>query len=58
MINGKRYFLLPNFNTPVPGMSREILDNDTATIDKIYLNSLEMKKGESGGVSILRKAGM
>ena len=49
---------LTNFTTPVPGTLREVLDNDTTTRDKSYLNGLNMTKGESGGVSMMLKTGM
>ena len=42
----------PNFATPVTGTSREVLDNDTATRDKSYLNGSGMKKVESVGLSM------
>ena len=53
-----KQFAFPNFTTPVPGTLRKVLDNNTTTRDKFYLNGLGMKKGESGGVSILFKTGM
>ena len=53
-----KQFAFPNFTTPVPGTLRKVLDNDTTTRDKFYLNGLGMKKGESGGVSIMFKTGM
>ena len=53
-----KQFAFPNFTTPVPGTLRKVLDNDTTTRDKFYLNGLGMKKGESGGVSIMLKTGM
>ena len=51
-------FTFPNFTTPVPGTSRKVLDNDTTTRDKIYLNGLGMTKGKYIGVSMMMKEGM
>ena len=50
--------MLPNFTTPVSGTLREVLDNDTTTRDKIYLNGLGITIDESGGVSVILKTGM
>ena len=50
--------MLPDFTTPVPITLREVLDNNTITRDKSHLNGLGMKKGESGGVSMMLKIGM
>ena len=44
-----KHFAFLNFTTPVPGMLREVLDNDTTLRDNISLNGLGMKKGKSGG---------
>ena len=38
-------FTFPNFTNPVPGVLREVLDKDTTTGDKSYLNGLGMMKG-------------
>ena len=43
-------FLFHNLTTPFSGILREVLDNDIATRDKIYLNGLVTKKGKSGDV--------
>ena len=48
----------PNIDTSVPGTLREVLDNNTTTRDKSYLDGLGMKKGESGRVSMMVKTGM
>ena len=47
--DAEKHFAFPNFTTPVPGMMREVLDNDTTLRDNISLNGLGMKKGKSGG---------
>ena len=52
-----KYFVFPNFSTPVPGTLREVLDNNNTKRDKSYLNSLRMKKSESGGVYMMIKTG-
>ena len=44
-----KHVAFPNFTTVVPGMLREVLDNDTTLRDNISLNGLGMKKGKSGG---------
>ena len=49
----EKRFEFPNSTTPVPGTLMEVLDNDTTTRDKIYLNGLGMKKGKSGGASMI-----
>ena len=54
----EKRFEFPNFTTPVPGTLMEVLDNDTTTRDKIYLNGLGMKKGKSGGASMILKTGI
>ena len=41
----------------MPGTLRGVLENDTKTREKNYLNGLNMKKVESGGVSIILKTG-
>ena len=46
---------LPNFATPVSGRLREVLDNDTTTRNKIYLNGLGITNGEYLGVSMMLK---
>ena len=48
----ENHFSLPNFTTPVRGMLMEVLDNNTATRDKSYLNGSGMKKVESVGLSM------
>ena len=53
-----KQFVFPNFATPVLGTLREVLDNDTTTKYKSYLNVLGMTKGESGGVFMMLKTGM
>ena len=53
-----KHFVFPNFATPVPGTLREVLDNNTKTRGKSYLNGLGMKKVESGGVFMMLKTGM
>ena len=50
-----KQFTFPNFATPVPGTLREVLDNDTTTREKSYLNGLGMIKVESGCVSMMLK---
>ena len=50
-----KHFWFPNFTTPVPGILREVLDNDTTTRDTISFNGLGITKGESGGVSMILK---
>ena len=52
------HFALTNNTTPVIGTLREVLDNDTKPIDKIYLNGLGTTEGKSGGASIMLKTGM
>ena len=39
-----KHFSFPNITTPVSGTSREVLDNNTTTREKSYLNGLGMKK--------------
>ena len=53
-----RQFMLPNLTTPVLVMLRKVLENDTTTKDKIFLNGLGMKKGKSIGTSIMLKTVM
>ena len=53
-----KHFTFPKFTFPVPGTLREVLDNDTKTREKRYLNGLNITKGESGGVSMMPKTGM
>ena len=48
-------FSFPKFTTPVEGMLREVLDNNTKTRDKISLNGLGVTKCEYGGVSMIIK---
>ena len=48
------HFAFPDFATPVSGTLREVLDNDTTTREKSYLNGLVMKKV----VSMMLKIGM
>ena len=50
-----KHFVLTNFTTPVPGTLQEVLDNDTTTRDKSYLNGLGTAKGESGGIYMIMK---
>ena len=50
-----KLFMLPNFITSVPGTLRKVLGNDTNTRDKISPNGLGMKKGKSGGASMMMK---
>ena len=54
----EKHFAFPNFTTPVPGALGRVLDNDTTTRDKSYLNGLRMTKDESGGVFMMLKTGM
>ena len=54
----ENHFTFPNLATPVPGTLMEVLDNNTTTRDKSYLNGLGMVKGESRGVSMMMKIGM
>ena len=54
----ENHFVLPNLTTPVPGTLREVLDKNTKTREKIHPNGLGMKKGESGGISMMTKTGM
>ena len=53
-----KHFFFPNFTTPVPGTVREVIDNDTTKRAKIYLNGLDMTKGESGSAYMMIKTGM
>ena len=53
-----KHFALPNFTTPVPGMLREVLDNDTTPRYKTPLNGLWTKKGKYGGESMMLKTVM
>ena len=53
-----KHFALPNFNKPVPGTPREVIDNATTTRDNISLGGLWMKKGKSGGAYIMPKTVM
>ena len=53
-----KHFVFTNFTTPVPGTSREVLENYTTTRYKSYLNGLGIKKCESGGVYMMMKTGM
>ena len=50
-----KHFTLHNFDTPVPGMLRGVLGNDTKTRDKISLNGLGMKKVKSRGTYVITK---
>ena len=52
------HFEFPSFITPVSGMLREVLENGTTKIYKIYLNGLGTTKFESGVVSMMLKTGM
>ena len=54
----EKHFELPNFITPVPGTLRDVLDNNTTTRDKSYLNGLGIRKYEPRGVSIMMKTVM
>ena len=51
----KKHFAYPNFTTPVPEAYREVLDSDTPTRGKSYLNGLGTTKCESGGVPMMMK---
>ena len=53
-----KHFVFPNFNTPVPGTLRGVLDNDTKTRYKSHLNGLNITKVEPGGVSMMLKTVM
>ena len=44
-----------NFITPVTGTLKGVLENGTKPRDKITLNGLGMKKGKSGGASMMLK---
>ena len=50
--------MVKHFTTPVTGTLRGVLDNDITPRDKISLNGLVMKKGKSGGASMMLKTGM
>ena len=54
----EKHFVYHNFTIQVSGTSREVLDNNITTREKIYLNGLGTKKGESGGIYMIMKAGM
>ena len=45
----------PTFTTPGLGNLGEVLDNDTKTRDKMTLNKLGAKKGESESLSMIMK---
>ena len=53
-----RHLALPNFSTPVTGMPREVVDNETTPRDKISLNVLGTKKVKYGGTYMMLKTGM
>ena len=53
-----KHFALPNFSTTVPGMLREVLDNDTTPRDKNSFNVLGMSKDNSGGAHMILKTVM
>ena len=52
------HFVLPDSTTSMPGTPREVLENDITPRDEISLNGLGMKKGKSGGLSMMSKTGM
>ena len=54
----EKHLMISNFSTPVPGTLIEVLVNYTTTRDKITLNVLGMKKGDSWGVPMILKTGM
>ena len=61
MLDSRRrenHFTLPDFITPVQGMLMEVLNNETTTKDKIYLNGLGTTKGKSGDTYIMLKTGI
>ena len=45
----------PKSTTPGSGTLREVLDNDTTTRDKMYLNGLGVKKSNSISLSMMLK---
>ena len=53
-----KHLALTNFTTPIPGTLRGVLDNDITPRYNISLNGLGIKKGKSGGLSLMLKTGM
>ena len=53
-----KYFTFPNFTTSVSETLRKVIDNNTTTGDKNFLNELGMTKVKYGGVSMMLKIRM
>ena len=51
-------FVFPQFSASGTETPREVIEKDTTERYKISINGLEMTKGESGGVSMMRETGM
>ena len=56
--DAEKHFAFPNFTTPMPGTLREVLENDIAPREKIYLNGLGITKGKSGGLFMMMETGL
>ena len=50
-----KHFILPMFTASGPGALRGVIYNDKKTRDKMFLNGLEMVKGQSISVSSMLK---
>ena len=50
--------VLTNFNTPMPGTLKEVLNNDISPREKISLNGLGMTKGKYGGLYMMLRTGL
>ena len=50
--------VLTNFNTPMPGTLKEVLNNDISPREKISLNGLGMTKGKYRGLYMMLRTGL
>ena len=53
-----KYFALPRFTSPGPGILREFIDSGTTTRDKTSLNISGLVKGSSVSGSMIPKTGI